>query len=61
MNQNILNLVLNKMKAIIKKTGKSIEVEKVPVYVDELTSYFVYENINTHEQYKYSELKFENK
>jgi len=46
------------MEVIVKNTGKHIEVEKVPVYVDEMTSYFVYENIKTHEQYKYSELKF---
>ena len=47
------------MKAIVKKTSKAIEVEKVPVYVDELTSYFVYEDKETKEHYKYSELKFE--
>lgn len=47
------------MKAIVKKTGKAIEVEKVPVYVDELTSYFVYEDKKTKEHYKYSDLKFE--
>ena len=47
------------MKAIVKKTGKLIEVEKVPVYVDELTSYFVYEDKETKEHYKYSDLTFE--
>jgi len=46
------------MKAIVKNTRKIVDVEKVPVYVDEMTSYFVYENKQTHEQYKYSELNF---
>ena len=46
------------MNAILKKTGKTVNVEKIPVYVDEMTSYFVYENKETKEQYKYSELKF---
>lgn len=46
------------MKAIVKNTGKKIEVEKVPIFVDELTSYFVYEDTETHKKYKYSELDF---
>jgi len=46
------------MKAIIKKTGEHITVEKVPVYVDEMTSYFVFEDIKTHKKYMYNELKF---
>ncbi len=46
------------MKAIVKNTGESVNVEKVPIYVDEMTSYFVYENKETHEQYKYAELTF---
>lgn len=49
------------MKAIVKSTGKRIVVEKVPVFVDELTSYFVYEDEETHEKYKYSELTFNEK
>ncbi len=46
------------MKVIVKKTNETVDVEKVPIYVDEMTSYFVYENTNTKETYKYSELKF---
>lgn len=46
------------MNAIVKNTGEKVTVEKVPVYVDEMTSYFVYENKETHEKYKYNELKF---
>lgn len=46
------------MKAIIKKTGESVNVEKVPIYIDEMTSYFVYENKETKEVYKYNELSF---
>lgn len=49
------------MKAIIKNTGESVNVEKVPVYVDEMTSYFMYENKETHEKYKYSDLTFNTK
>ena len=47
------------MKAIVKNTHETVNVEKVPVFVDEMTSYFVYENTNTHEHYKYNELKFD--
>lgn len=46
------------MIAVVKNTKKIVDVEKVPIYVDEMTSYFVYENKETHEQYKYSELTF---
>lgn len=46
------------MNAIVKNTNEIVDVEKVPVYVDEMTSYFVYENKETHEKYKYNELKF---
>jgi len=48
------------MKAIVKNTKEIVDVEKVPVFVDEMTSYFVYENTNTHEHYKYNELQFNN-
>ena len=47
------------MDAVVKKTGKNVNVERVPIYVDEMTSYFVYEDKETKEHYKYSELKFE--
>ena len=46
------------MNAIVKNTGKKVTVEKVPVYVDEMTSYFVFEDIKTHKKYMYNELKF---
>ena len=46
------------MKAIVKNTDEVVNVEPISVYVDEMTSYFVYENTDTHEQYKYNELKF---
>lgn len=49
------------MKAIVKNNGKNVNVEKVPVYVDEMTSYFMYENMETHEKYKYSDLIFNTK
>ena len=59
MNLNFLNLVIrSNYESYCKNTGKKIEVEKVPVFVDELTSYFVYEDIVTHKKYKYNELKF---
>lgn len=48
------------MKAIVKNTSESVNVEKIPIYVDEMTSYFVYENKETKEKYKYSDLKFFN-
>ena len=46
------------MKAIVKNTNEIVDVEKIPVYVDEMTSYFIYENKETLEKYKYTELKF---
>lgn len=46
------------MKAIVKNTGEQVNVEKIPVYVDEMTSYFIYENKETKEHYKYSDLNF---
>ena len=46
------------MKVIVKKTNETVEVERVPVYVDEMTSYFVYENTQTKETYKYNDIKF---
>lgn len=47
------------MKAIVKNTGEQINVEPQQVSIDEMTSYFVYVNKETKEQYKYSDLKFE--
>lgn len=46
------------MKAIIKKTGEIVDVERKMIEIDEMTSYFVYENKETHEKYKYNEIKF---
>lgn len=46
------------MKALVKKTGKIEDVESVRVFVDEMTSYFVYENIQTKEHYRYNDLIF---
>lgn len=48
------------MNAVVKKTGEKVNVERVEVNIDSMTSYFIYENKETHEQYKYSELKFNN-
>lgn len=62
MNLNFFHLKTNQrknnMKAIVKNTNEIVDVEKIPVYVDEMTSYFIYENKETHEKYKYTELKF---
>ena len=59
---NFFHLKINQkksnMNAIVKNTGEKVTVEKVPVYVDEMTSYFVYENEETKEVYKYNELTF---
>lgn len=46
------------MKVIVKKTNETVDVELIPVYVDEMTSYYVYENKETKEQYRYTDLKF---
>ena len=46
------------MKAIVKNTGEAINVEQKMINIDELTSYFVYENKETKEVYKYNELIF---
>ena len=46
------------MKALNKKSKKIVDVEKVKVFVDEMTSYFVYENTDTKEQYGYNDLIF---
>lgn len=46
------------MKALVKKTNKIEDVEKVRVFVDEMTSYFVYENTQTKEHYGYNDLIF---
>ncbi len=46
------------MNAIVKNTGEKVTVERVEVNIDSMTSYFVYENKETHEKYKYNELKF---
>jgi hypothetical protein len=46
------------MKAIVKKTNEVIEVHKKTESIDDMTFYYVYEDINTHKIYKYSELKF---
>ena len=46
------------MKAIVKTTGEQVNVEKKEINIDEMVSYFVYENKETHEEYKYAELKF---
>lgn len=46
------------MDAIVKKTGEKVEVKEKTIQMDEMMSYFVYENEKTHEQYKYSDLKF---
>lgn len=46
------------MKAIIKKSGESVNVEKKLIDMDDMMSYFVYENTLTKEQYKYNELTF---
>ena len=45
-------------EAIVKKTGKHIVVESVPEYVDKMTFYFVYVDVETKEKYRYNELKF---
>ena len=48
MNLNFFHLKTNQkknnMKAIVKNTNEIVDVEKIPVYVDEMTSYFIYEN-----------------
>ncbi|MBQ3415854.1 MAG: hypothetical protein IJH39_11100 [Clostridia bacterium] len=46
------------MKAIVKNTGETVNVEKKTINIDEMTSYFVYENEETKEVYKYNELTF---
>ena len=46
------------MKAIVKSTNETIEVKKKSESIDDMTFYYVYEDINTHKIYKYSELKF---
>lgn len=46
------------MKAIVKNTGETVNVEKKAINIDEMTSYFVYENEETKEVYKYNELTF---
>lgn len=46
------------MNAIVKKTGEKVNVEEKIVNIDEMTSYFIYVNKETNEQYKYSELTF---
>jgi len=48
------------MNAIVKNTGEKVTVERVEVNIDSMTSYFVYENKETHEKYKYADLKFTN-
>ncbi len=63
MNLNFFHLKTNQkksnMKAIVKNTGEKVNVERVEVNIDSMTSYFVYENKETHEKYKYNELKFD--
>ena len=46
------------MQAILKTTGEVINVDKKLINIDEMTSYFVYENTDTKEVYKYNELTF---
>ena len=46
------------MKAIVKNSGKDVNVEKKLIDMDGMMSYFVYENTLTKEIYKYNELSF---
>jgi len=48
------------MKAIVKNTGKIVNVEKKVIDIDEMTSYFVFENKDTKEVYKFNEIQFVN-
>jgi len=46
------------MKAIVKNSGKDVNVEQKLIDIDGMTSYFVYQNTETKEIYKYNELSF---